>query len=88
MLREQSANPDFWNDNQGASVILKRISQIEKEIDLWSDLARRHDDMEVLFEFADEGETGLDEELQVAEQRVFHNAQYPSHLNLPVIPRH
>ena len=34
------------------------------------------------------GETGLDEELQVAEQRVFHNAQYPSHLNLPIIPRH
>ena len=61
MLREQSSNPDFWNDNQGASVILKRISRIEKEIALWSDLTRRHDDMEVLFEFADEGETGLDE---------------------------
>lgn len=61
MLREQSSNPDFWNDNQGASLILKRISRIEKEIALWSDLTRRHDDMEVLFEFADEGETGLDE---------------------------
>ena len=61
MLREQSSNPDFWNDNQSASVILKRISRIEKEIALWSDLARRHDDMEVLFEFADEGESSLDE---------------------------
>ena len=61
MLREQSSNPDFWNDNQGASVILKRISRIEKEIALWSDLTRRHDDMEVLFEFAEKGETGLDE---------------------------
>ena len=61
MLREQSSNPDFWNDNQGASVILKRISRIEKEIALWSDLTRRHDDMEVLFEFVEEGEMGLDE---------------------------
>jgi len=61
VLREQSSNPDFWNDNQGASSILKKISRIEKEIALWSDLTRRHDDMEVLFEFAKEGETGLDE---------------------------
>jgi len=61
VLREQSSNPDFWNDNQGASSILKKISRIEKEIALWSDLTRRHDDMEVLFEFAEEGETGLDE---------------------------
>ena len=61
MLREQSSDPDFWNDNQGASVILKRISRIEKEIALWSDLTRRHDDMEVLFEFVEEGEMGLDE---------------------------
>ena len=61
MLREQSSNPDFWNDNQGASGILKKISRIEKEIALWSDLTRRHDDMEVLFEFAEEGEMGLDE---------------------------
>ena len=61
MLREQSFNPDFWNDNQGASSILKKISRIEKEIALWSDLTRRHDDMEVLFEFVEEGEMGLDE---------------------------
>ena len=42
-------------------MILKRISRIEKEIVLWTDLTRRHDDMEVLFEFVEEGETGLDE---------------------------
>ncbi|MBT3945966.1 MAG: peptide chain release factor 2 [Candidatus Marinimicrobia bacterium] len=60
-LRVKSAAPEFWNDTQGASAILKRISRIEKEIELWSDLTRRHDDMEVLFEFADEGEAGLGE---------------------------
>ena len=57
----QSFDPDFWNDSQGATAILKRISRIEKEIELWTDLTRRHDDMEVLFEFVEEGETGLDE---------------------------
>ncbi len=57
----QSVDPDFWNDSQGATAILKRISRIEKEIVLWTDLTRRHDDMEVLFEFVEEGETGLDE---------------------------
>jgi peptide chain release factor 2 len=57
----QSVDPDFWNDSQGATAILKRISRIEKEIELWTDLTRRHDDMEVLFEFVEEGETGLDE---------------------------
>ncbi|MGY8787168.1 MAG: PCRF domain-containing protein, partial [Fidelibacterota bacterium] len=60
-LRVQSAAPEFWNNTQGASAILKRISRIEKEIELWSDLRRRHDDMEVLFEFADEGEASLGE---------------------------
>ncbi|HIA94580.1 MAG TPA: peptide chain release factor 2 [Candidatus Marinimicrobia bacterium] len=60
-LRVQSVDPDFWNDSQGATAILKRISRIEKEIVLWTDLTRRHDDMEVLFEFVEEGETGLDE---------------------------
>ena len=57
----QSVDPDFWKDSQGATAILKRISRIEKEIVLWTDLTRRHDDMEVLFEFVEEGETGLDE---------------------------
>ncbi len=61
VLREQSSNPDFWNDNQGASSILKKISRIEKEIALWSDLTRRHDDMEVLFEFAEAGEAELED---------------------------
>ena len=32
-------------------------------------------------------EPGLDAEVQVADQTVYHNAQYPSHLMLPVIPR-
>lgn len=60
-LRKESLDPDFWNDSQSASATLKKISRIEKEINLWSDLSRRHDDMEVLFEFAEAGETDIAE---------------------------
>jgi len=60
-LRETSAEPSFWDDNQKASIILKKISRIEKEINLWSDMERRHDDVEILFEFAEEGEADIEE---------------------------
>ena len=29
-LKQKSADPEFWNDNQNASNILKKISRIEK----------------------------------------------------------
>ena len=53
--------PDFWNNNQKASLILKQIARLEKEINLWTDMERRHGDVEILFEFAEEGEASLDE---------------------------
>jgi len=58
-LKEKSSKPNFWNDNQEASRILKKISRIEKQLSLWLDLTRRHDDMEILFEFADTGDVDI-----------------------------
>ena len=60
-LKEESTNPKFWNDNKLASRTLKKISRIEKQISIWNDINRRHDDMEILFEFAETGETELQE---------------------------
>ena len=60
-LKQKSAGPEFWNDNQNASNILKKISRIEKKIVLWEDLDRRYNDMKVLFEFAEAGEIEIDE---------------------------
>ena len=37
-MRELSTASDFWNDNAAASSVLKKISLLEKEIDLWKDL--------------------------------------------------
>ena len=60
-LRQKSGAPDFWNDNSSAQAILKKISLIEKELALWSDLEKRHGDLEVLLEFADSGDAELEE---------------------------
>ena len=60
-LRQQSLNPAFWDDSTKASSILKKIALHEKEIKLWNDLERRHGDLEVLLEFAEEGEASLEE---------------------------
>ena len=60
-LQAKSSDSNFWDDSQRASSILKKISRIEKEIGFWKDLGRRHDDMEILFEFAEAGEMDLNE---------------------------
>ena len=60
-LRQKSGAPDFWNDNSSAQAILKKISLIEKELALWSDLEKRNGDVEVLLEFADSGDAELEE---------------------------
>ena len=60
-LQEKSSDSNFWVNSASASSILKKISSIEKEIGFWQDLGRRHDDMEILFEFAEAGEIDMDE---------------------------
>jgi len=60
-MRELSTASDFWNDNAAASSLLKKISLLEKEINLWKDLDSVKGDMEVLLEFAEAGESTLTE---------------------------
>jgi len=72
-LRKESTATNFWNDSNKASAILKKISLIEKELELWQDLKRRHGDLEVLFEFAesDEGsESDIVKELSEYESEI------------------
>ena len=60
-MQIKSSASDFWNDSSQASSILKNISRIEKDIDFWKKLGRRHDDMEILIEFAENGELDFNE---------------------------
>ncbi len=56
-LQAKAVAPDFWNDSAKAASILKKTSVLEKEIKLWENLEVRHGDVEILFEFANEGES-------------------------------
>ena len=38
---------------------LRNISRIEKEINIWNDIEQKHNDVDVLFEFHEEGEISL-----------------------------
>lgn len=72
-LRKESIATDFWNDNNRASAVQRKISIIEKEFELWQNLERRHDDLEVLFEFAksdEESESDIVEELSKYEVEI------------------
>ena len=55
-LRAQTVAGDFWDNTSSAKTILKKISMIEKELELWNGAQRKKDDCEVLLTFLKEEE--------------------------------
>ena len=55
-LRAQTVGGDFWDYTSSAQTILKKISMIEKELELWNGAQRKKDDCEVLLTFLEEEE--------------------------------
>ena len=55
-LKPQTAAEDFWDNTNSAQIILKKISMIEKELELWNDAQRKKEDCEVLLTFLKEEE--------------------------------
>jgi peptide chain release factor 2 len=55
-LEDESAKPDFWNDQERAQRILQSISTKRKTIDEWESLNQQCDDLVVLFQLAEEEE--------------------------------
>ena len=60
-MRHESAEPDFWNDNTLATTTLKKISVLEKEIELLMTLDLAKSDVGILLEFAESGDINLNE---------------------------
>ena len=58
-LGRQAADPDLWNDQDNAQRVTSRLSHVQGEIRRLSELRRRVDDAQVLWELADE-DTGAD----------------------------
>lgn len=55
-LQKQSAEPDFWDDQNRAQKILQKISQFDEQLEKWENVKSAHDDLEVMLELAQEAE--------------------------------
>ena len=71
-IEAQASAPDFWSDQSAAQKLLKQRSRLEKEIERQENFESRVADAEVLFEFAEEDESSLNE-LQPLLERLEHD---------------
>ncbi|SFC83500.1 peptide chain release factor 2 [Nocardioides terrae] len=53
-LSEQSANPDFWNDQSNAQKVNSRLSMLQNELERYEVLNGRVEDLGILVELANE----------------------------------
>ena len=60
-IEAQASSPDFWNDQEAAQKLLQDRSRLEKKIERQEHFQSQVDDAEVLFEFAEEDETSVQE---------------------------
>ena len=73
-LKAKTLEEDFWNNASSARSVLKKISDIEKELSIWKDTQRKRDDVEVLIQFLGDDKELQDESLfeeAVAELSIF-----------------
>src|ERR1700733_11924600 len=52
-LRERSADPELWADQEQAQAVTRRLSYLEGELTRLAGLRRRLDDVAVMFELAE-----------------------------------
>jgi peptide chain release factor 2 len=55
-LEKKTENPEFWNDQKSAQVVLKEQKLIKLKVDHYNELAEALDDIMVMLELAEEGE--------------------------------
>ena len=60
-MRQLTIDENFWNDNKTASSQLKKISLLEKEINVWSEIDSIANDFNILIEFYDSGDIEINE---------------------------
>ena len=60
-IEAQASAPDFWNDQEAAQKLLQDRSRLEKKIERQEHFQSQIADAEVLFEFAEEDETSVQE---------------------------
>ncbi len=60
-IESQASAPDFWNDQEAAQKLLQVRSRVEKKIERQEEFESQIADAEVLFEFAEEDESSVQE---------------------------
>lgn len=68
-LREQSADPDLWNDQERAQTVTRRLSYLESELGKVEGLRQRLDDAATLYELAaemDDADTRAEADEEIA----------------------
>ncbi len=55
-LEKKTENPEFWNDQKSAQIVLKEQKLIKLKVDHYNELAEALDDIMVMLELAEEGE--------------------------------
>ena len=64
-LEKQTFEPDFWNDQENSSAVLKKVKQLKDKIKKYDDLSTRLEDAIVLAEIGiDEGDESLIPEVE------------------------
>jgi len=71
-IEAQASTPDFWNDQEAAQKLLQDRSRLEKKIERQEHFQSQIADAEVLFEFAEEDETSINE-LHTLTERLEHD---------------
>ena len=63
-LNQKRLDPAFWNNPDEARDVEKKISIHQQWLASWEELERASEDVETLLELAEEGEGGLEDEIQ------------------------
>ncbi len=72
-LSEESQQPTFWEDQHAAQVAMRRLTNVQGQVDQWRSLIRRIDDLDDLFQLAiAEGDEGVLVEIEGDVSRLRH----------------
>lgn len=71
-LEKKTENPEFWNDQKSAQIVLKEQKLIKLKVDHFNELAEALDDIMVMLELAEEGELleGFSESIRELDEKL------------------
>ena len=73
LLQKSTSEQSFWDDPAKAQATLKKISSLEKELQMWEDLTSSHDEVEIYLELAQEENSDvITEEAEEALSKYLH----------------